>query len=528
MPATISPRRKEQVATAALEAVGVQVTPEVASILFDWDEDGEPPRETIDTGAQQAGKSTIAGGRTWVDVTTKVPLNPRDPTEPWRYWYVLPSYRTPPKELDYLNAWATRAGILDRYQRSEGAPSRLTMLGGRVVVETRSGQNPEQIASEACDGVCIVEAGQQPEEVVKQAQTRVVARHGWVNQCGTLEDDDAHPRWAHYEKTALAWMNNPKGHSQRMHRLPMWANRTVAPGGEHDPEIERLRQRYDARTFARRVAATPTGVANPAYPVLQEPGQVVKRLRSLNACYVVCLHCSGSGLRNNDACRECGGMGKVLPWTWIDGAGGIDYGMGLLALGGAGHISAVVVLTLASTGDVWVRACRVITSGDVGEITAAQDEFTRRFKVYRWGLDPLQSWAAALSQAGTLAVKMGAGSRDGRIGMVRRRLNNLTLFFDQDGEGVPELLQEMVGVRYVVNGAGQLVLRRLEDDRSAALEDAVEVLDAQDKPLSLSLEGQKVIDGAETATPRENTFTLPESGDKPTPLLFGLPGQRFD
>ncbi len=528
-------RARELIGRQVLKTVGVDVSPELGAMLFDYGPDGEEPRETLDTGGQQAGKSTVGAARTWVDIHTRI-LQPK-PTreEPYRSWYGMPSYRSPPVEMDYLYKWGTMAGIVDHYTRRPGSPCVLTMMGGKVSIETRSGQNPEQIASYACDRVSIVEAGQQPEAVDIAAQGRVMTRRGYVNKNGTLEDDDAHPRWAWFELQARDWEAHPKGHPQRMHALPSWANRTVFPGGELDAEIQRLKARYDEYTYARRVAALPTGTQNPAYPALQPPGAIDHYVRRLP--WVVCLACKGNGIVDGGNCSECTGAGQVLPWAWADGAGGVDVGLGTSVE--HGHISAVVAVQLGSNGEAWVRACRVIKTGDAGEILQAKAEFTQQFNVYRWGADPMQQWAAKIHhltvEEGAIASPMeavsgSAGSRTGRVSMVRRRLNAHTLFFDFEGEGVMDLVKEMRDVRYIVNAAGQLVPRRLLDDRTAALEDAIEVLDAAYQGIPLLSGWQTQSDDVERREP-VTAGKLPEPVRKApeeagAPMYFGLQGTR--
>jgi len=517
-----------------LAAVDVDVSPELDAVLFDYGPDGEFPRETLTTGGQQAGKSISAAARTWIDIAVDVPRQGWTRDEPYRSWYVMPSYRAAPVEVDYLHKWGNQAGIVDGYTRSIGGPSYLSMLGGRVVVETKSGQNPEQIASYPCNRVNIVEAGQQPEAVVTAAQGRVMTRRGYVDMTGTLEDDDNHPRWAHFERTAREWQTHPKGYEQRTYALPSWSNRTVFPGGEMDAEIQRLKRRYDEFTYKRRVAALPTGNPNAAYPALQPPEAFDKYVRRLP--WAVCLTCKGDGIKNGQNCYDCKGAGKVLPWHWIDGAGGMDFGLGTVVE--AGHISAVVVVQLASNNIAWVRACRVIKTGDPSELLAAKNEFSQMFNAYRWGADPQQRWAAELHnlmpQEGAVASPMeavsgAAGSRDGRIGMVRRRLNAWSLLFDADGEGVIDLVKEMREVRYVTNSAGQLVLRRILDDRTAALEDAIEVLD-------LAYPGFGIISGWQTQTDQRDSDPAPiQAGKLPDPpkreredgsVWYGLAGTR--
>lgn len=439
-----------------LGSLGIDISPEFAASLF------AATKEKLVTGGWQAGKSVRDAAEVILDSPLWFASSRR-----WLYWAILPSYETPHKEFDYLLEWAARKGWLSGYSIRKGGPCTMSMLYGRIVVETRTGQNPEGIAGEPLDGILIVEAGQQQEAVHKAALGRTMTHDGWINQSGTLEDDEGHPRWSHYATTAEKWANNPPGSLARSFRLPSWANRTVYTLGEHDPKIEYLRDELDPFTFDRQVAAIPSGVQNPVYPQLQYRRD--ERLRPLP--YTFCLGCHGSGSRNGRPCPTCNGAGHILAFTFVGGAGGIDYG--------DIHPAAVTAVSITNHKPyphVWVRASRLIPGGDAQEIIDAKAQFTMQFLAGNWGVDPLQKWAAKLSGADTEAVSMGNGSRQGRFGLVRALLNGWRLYFDLDGEGVLSLYEEMLRVHYAKQANGELVPWRVADDQTASLEDAVEVL----------------------------------------------------
>lgn len=514
-----SPAVREHLGRTALARVGVDVSPEFAAALFD------PARFTADSGGAQAGKSTLAAARTWVALWTDVAEDSRRSTaDPSRYWYIVPSYKAPHKEIDYLTAWGEADHILS-YKHVPEAGSDACVLkfwGGRAVVETRTGQQPQGIAGESCDGVCIVEAGQQPEAVWTASRNRVTSRRGWMNANGTLEDDDNHPRWAWFPELCAKWYDNPLGSEERAHKFPTWANRHDYPLGRQDPEILSMERMYDEWTFARRVAGIAGGTQFPAYPALNDKQRITDPFLKAMP-YTPCKRCNGSGNSGHFACRDCKGLGRVLPWVWLDHAGGVDFG-----LGEGNHPSTLVVVSLASTGVAWVRCCHVITTGDADDITNTQAMLSQKYDCWNWGWDTMQSWAAKLSDSGAVGVSGTAGSRDMRIALVRSRHRAHTLMYDTEGEGVSALYSEAAGVRYVKNSQGQLVLRRIGDDRTAAKEHAIERLDASEGALPVLSGYQQMREANEEPRPMDRRAFDPlpqereDEADGGASLLFGV------
>lgn len=157
-----------------------------------------------------------------------------------------------------------------------------------------------------------------------------------------------------------------------------------------------------------------------------------------------------------------------IGWTGR-GVGGMDFGRI--------HYSAVLALEQAHDGRWWVRECWV-GHNDKERIKDAARRHRRLFHVTSGITDPLQDWAA--QDLGWKIAKSGAGSRKGRIQRVLSMLENDELRFDRNGEGVPELWEELHMYRYEVKETDTSiddVVVRKDDDRVAALEYAVEKLD---------------------------------------------------
>lgn len=422
-----------QLAQPVMASLGVKVSAEFEAAL-------KPiPKEKLKTGGVQAGKSYSDA----LEILLDRPLWLAYPRQ-WRYWEIVPSYEAEHTEFDYLVSWTAQLGIQSGANTPKNGSCSLSLYNGRVVIETKTAQNIAAIAGQPCDGVLVVEAGQQPEGVRTAALERTMTRNGWIVESGTLEDDENKPRWAWYGERAQEWLGNGPGMDNRAFSLPSWANRRAFPGGEHDPKIEHLRQQLDEHTFNRRIAAKPTGVQNPIYPQVSKP----------------LLLPMPPGLK------------------WVDGAGGIDFG--------TNHPSSLTAVTLADNNDAWVRAnvflpgtaLHSTDAADSGLIQQHRERLAQAFTIWRWGTDPNERHTANLM--GAEAVSGSQGARRGRIGLVTARLNGTRgrLLFDANGEGVPELYHEMGRVRYIKSPSGELVVWRVNDDRTASLEDAIEVLDS--------------------------------------------------
>lgn len=532
----LKPRLKEALGREALADIGIDSSPEFDAPLFAY----PLPHETAVSGGQQAGKSTFEAARIHVEKWTEVPRDPWHtydgrPPRPWRYWGVMPTYKSAHTELDYLARWAQTDGTLDFYKAPEGSACFLSMMNGRVVVETRTSREPADIAGQPCDGVFLGEAGQQPETSRIAAIGRTSATGGWVEYVGTQEDDENSPRWLWFGEYVTAWLKNGPGASQRAYTLPTWANRGEFPLGEFDPKIDRLRDAYDEYTFDKRVRGIPGGARDKVYPQLtsihREERPYMKAMP-----WTVCVACAGRGEKNGAVCMTCRpygsvkrfdgswvSCGRLLPWRWLDGAGGFDFG--------DVHLTALVIVKVNDRGEAWVVECVVIKDGDMDAVKAERERLRDKWQVYRWGADPNLRIFANQNKGDTIAVSGSGGSRGARIGAVRGLMNSGSLFYDLEGEGVPALYLEQSRVRYFKNAQGQLELWRVDDDRTAALEDAIEVLYGTDRPLEVNPGAMKARElmeaGAVLIVPEhfaELELRRPE--DDPGKQFHGLFGER--
>lgn len=381
------------------------------------------------------------------------------------YWIVGHTYKAAEKEFSYLHEWAMKKGLLlGNASMPDRDAWRMTLKNG-AVIETRSGEHPERLASDAPDLILVVEAGKCKPGVRKACRQRALEKDAQIYYSGTFEEeeDDASSRYVWFEELDQEFAPEKEGWGTDFQKfsLPSWTNLFIFPGGWENPKIQWAWTHEDEYTFNRKYAGIPGEVQHAIYPLIQhnEERLIVRP----------------QGMR------------------FITFRGGSDYG--------EDHPSSLVVVGLdervkpgatdnrgrwSEQRDAWVTASW--WTGDLDKSTGLRGSETlinanrRRLQddfpgLSRWVTDPLQGYMAK-SWGGTKAPG-SAGSREVRVGMVKTRLANMTLWFDRNGEGVPELYQEMQRVKYRVTSDGQLVNAREKDDRTAALENAIWGLSTQ-------------------------------------------------
>lgn len=428
-------------------------------------------REQIVTGGVRAGKSTWAAAKVWVSLQTKLLFG-----QPALYWIVGPDYPQAKAEIGYLRKWALLTGDhLESTEPDEGSRS-LDIKGG-IHIETKSGKYTERLGSVAPDGILVVEAGQNSEELLTVMRERSMEKSCPIWYSGTLESDVLKPNWAWYSETAEKWeADRDRAHGS--YRLPSWVNLSVygdcrtatrvdpsllayCPDENHGPthsgrlhpEIERSYQlallKGDLDTWKRRVAGEPTGLPFIVYPQLSN--------------------------ENTDRLVAFSGG------TQIDATGGGDYGtvhptvLSVVTY----HPRIGVQLPGEFTNNAWVReVCwNEDDPGDVSWLRRTQDYLARKWKVppQKWGFDPNEKFMAKSFKAE--AVSGSAGSREYRIGLTGSRLNADALFFDITGPGVAKAYEQMKRVHRVKQRSGELKLVRLDDDGAATIENNIEMKD---------------------------------------------------
>lgn len=438
------PSARELAARTYCRLTGWDMSPEFEAALL------PRPREKWVSGGWQAGKSVEGHCEIGVSIAEKFPRLDFGSQEQnlYRAWVVVPSYTAPKKEMDYLLQSLTRLGIVSGHRFQEGSSSMVSLFGGRGVIETRTAQDPESIAGEPCDDVLVVEAGQMPEIIRTQAQGRIITRRGNITYTGTLEDDEAKPRYVWYAKAVADYLDRPT-EDMAAFSLPSHANRTVFPTGRLDPEIVRQEAILGPHAFSRRILGIPQGSQYPVYPVLATVPEMF----------------SAYGVTGHD------------DWIASMGAIGHDYGLGE---DGKAHPTTLAAVTVNAMNEAWVREVRRNYSGDTTWIEANRRELSARYRIplHRTGYDAMQKEAA---EYGRGMVALGPGTRGRKVGLVEARLNTRKLWFDLNGPGVRDALAQMGRVHYVKKQSPEkgafFEYARVDDDDAAGVENAVWVID---------------------------------------------------
>ena len=166
--------------------------------------------------------------------------------------------------------------------------------------------------------------------------------------------------------------------------------------------------------------------------------------------------------------------------SWGIGAIGFDYGRR--------HLSASVVVQRDGNGYFWVRECWTDEDKNAQKIENAVNSQKTRYGIRRVRVDPVQGMGAELM--GWTIADGSSGSRKKRVSYVRALLENGSLFFDIDGKGVRELFDEAMDYHYVEKESDtrrETVVARVDDDRVAALEYAIEELMEADRGLKYQI-----------------------------------------
>ncbi len=459
----------------AIESVGLTYTDQFAQPLR------EPLSEKQYVGGVRSSKTT----HECLEVLIRVPgwinrnVASKSDTDPegreTLIWLIAREFLLTDQEFDLLVRWGKRTGLwLSNSEAQEG--SKVMKWRGNITIETRASEKEEKLASKAPDFIMVCEAGQVSERARDNIRERALEKASPIVWGGTFEDGEGTPRWIWFEEQAQDWLENPtrrhKAYSLPTWENPLWSsclpwlelddtladfcpdeNHGTAHSFRNHPQIKVFELQSggeDSYQWKRRIAAIPTGVQFAVYPQMD-----AQLLQPMNQ------------------------MARLAIWT---SAGGIDYGTT------DNHPSALVVVQLTDDprdrepyfvgprGIGWVRECIVLRDGgDTTNLRAARSDLALRYRTHRWNVDPNERFMAKSFEGENTSYSESA--RLARHGLVRSRLNLHKLFFDLDGPGVPALVAEMKLVHYRKDKMGQFHPHRDKDDRTAALEDAIEALD---------------------------------------------------
>jgi len=212
------------------------------------------------TGGFQSGKSVTAGKKFLRELPRDVARAKADPakfTFPLIYWLVAADYARTLYEFNYIRTDMGKLNLLHKAS-SVVNPGEIHIRGTRnpkapviAIVKTKSASDITTLSQESPVGIIICEASQLGLEAYWRIQERVSPRQAWLFMAGTMEGSlgwypALHDEWA----TGLV----PDAAS---FELPTYSNLALFPGGESDPEIERMKREFDEEFYNERVLGVP-------------------------------------------------------------------------------------------------------------------------------------------------------------------------------------------------------------------------------------------------------------------------------
>ena len=245
------------------QKVGFTPTDEQKVIL------NSPYRFNLVAGGEQAGKSLIA---------SKYLLGRFAETEErGLYWLVAADYERTRAEFEYLLQDFSMLGILKEASKRVD-PGHLTLADG-TRIETKSAKDPRTLAMRAPNGILGCEASQLDIETFFRLRGRCAPKRGWLFLAGTFEGSLG---W--YPQMFTAWASGAEKDA-RAFSLPSYTNIHLYPGGEYDPEIQRLKEASSDDFFMERIEGKPSPPKGLVFPefrpdahiseVEYEPGEPV-------------------------------------------------------------------------------------------------------------------------------------------------------------------------------------------------------------------------------------------------------------
>lgn len=467
-PIELTPEGREVIGRVVFPLVGLITTaPEFQEVLY------ARHAETLVTGGVRAGKSSVGAARMFLDIYIHQEIT----HQPGLYWVVGPNYPQTVEEIRYMNQWARKIGWKGvKYSAPQEGAHTLKIINpwGDIVVEAKSAVHEERLASKAPDRILVVEAGACSPDVRNYCIERALEKSAPIDYTGTLEPSDLNPQFAWYQEKADEWREAPS-FSHAAYPLPSWANRAIFAdctatirenpdlaaycpdenhgpdhGGRNHPNIRRAEEELDPYTFAIRIAAEPVGIQYQVYPQLENRDRYLRPFDDVQT---------------------------------VQAFGGIDWG--------SVHPTALAVVTyhprqhVSIAGEyiytAWVREVHYKTErpDDIQWLRTTKDFLSKKWGIPRqnWRTDPNERFMAKNYEGS--AVSGSARSRDSRIGLFGSRLDAGALYFDLDGPGVREAYEEARKVRRKKARSGEIVLDRINDDRTAAIEDALEGSDGE-------------------------------------------------
>ncbi len=209
---------------------------------------GSPNRHRCASCGRRFGKSK-AGGMELVPLALEAYFC----EDPMYYWLVGPNYDDDEKEWRvFWDACKKLELPLDKpgtYNDGPGGNMRMSLWGGKFIVEAKSAQYPDSLDGEGLNGVILVEAAKlKPKIWHKYIRPALADKRGWSLLTSTPEGKN----WF-YEM----WQRgqNPEFADWASWRMPSWFNPIIFPGGRTDPEVIDMAQDMSKEKFNQEIGA---------------------------------------------------------------------------------------------------------------------------------------------------------------------------------------------------------------------------------------------------------------------------------
>ena len=225
----------------------------------EWGPEQEPiilckEREILGAGGERGGKSYVAAEyfnvRFW---------------EGDLYWIAAKDYDRCHEEFRYIaEAMIALGAVLPEDVHTPQNGQWHMKLNTGTMVKTWSLKDWLKVGFEAPDGILIAEVAQITHTEYTRLCDRTAEKRGWVIGTGTFESSLGWfpEKWKLYQLP---------GQAGKSFSLPSWCNQHVYPGGEQDPEIQRLKAKYPEAYFLERFGGVPAhrrGLSSPSSGIL--------------------------------------------------------------------------------------------------------------------------------------------------------------------------------------------------------------------------------------------------------------------
>jgi hypothetical protein len=197
------------------------------------------------------------------------------------YGVVADTYALAQEEMNHLDRLLTEGGIPHDMKTPDKSAWVITFPHKTSTIVTLSASDAARLASRPYRGLVIAEAAQTSEEVLTNAQGRVLETFGWVMLEGTFEVT----KGAWYGLLTETW-SKPEAMG-KVYTMPSWENLVVFPGGRTDPKILAI-ETGDGMTpalFLEKCGGVPSKPASAVFQEANDRFHVAHRYPSLRTSY---------------------------------------------------------------------------------------------------------------------------------------------------------------------------------------------------------------------------------------------------